>query len=353
MCSLFYLFDEDISSDDCNEPQLVEQLDSKISQPTAPHGKEGLLVVETEERVAETTVDGDETWRVEQITHIALPAVLVDQHEVALAHVCQELPPTDQLALHATETNHLLTEHEATSVTDSRGLPDALSLEVASIPLLEVYYKRQARQDPIQTKTSHLSSHSDQLTIAEAEEAMRNLIFCFSNDNVNTNILLNRDCPIASSMRGLLLGRKESDGATWEELWIARLEHQVPLISITFDDFTGKVCGVTYKSSVEALIPVQEAVDRLAKSTEVIVQFLCPVLRRKLFHIDGTLRRTLVEHMFDLFRKTSPVLFSEYSLDFDSHYRLIHNCLEFAFKNRYCRNVDAVNARSAMLKEKE
>jgi hypothetical protein len=367
MCSLFYLFNEDISSDDCNEPPLVEQIDYKISQLTVPHGKEGLLVVETdervveteecvvekEERVAATTVDCDESRPIEQLANIALPAVLVDQHEATLVHVCHELPPTDQLALQATETNQLISEHKATSVNDSRVLPEAMSVEVTSTPLVEVSYQQLTGQDPLKRKTSHLSSHSDQTAIAEAEEAMRDLISCFSKDNVNTNILVNRDCPIASSMRGLLLGRQKSDGATWEELWIARLEHQVPLISVTFDDFTGKVCGVTYKPTDEVPIPVQEAVDRVAKSTEVIVQFMCPVLRTKLYNIDGSIRRSLVEHLFNLSRKTSPVLFSEISLDFDSHYRLIHNCLEYASKHRYCRNVDAIKARSAMIKEKE
>ena len=357
MCSLFYLFNDDVSSsDDCNEPPLAVQPSSELSPHAATHFKEGLLVLETEEeRAAELTLDVDQSpRRLEQIDQNSLTAAApVDQHDGALPHVCQELAQTDQHDLHPTKTNHLLSEHQAAPITDSQhGQPDLMSLEEASTPILDVFSKRKASHDPLlQRKSSHLSSPADQLSLAQAEEEMRNLIMCFSKENVHTNILLNRDCPIASSMRGLLLGRNKHVGATWEELWIARVEHQVPLSSIMFDDLTGSVCGVTYKPSVEALIPVQEAIDRLTKSTEVIAQNLCPVLRMKLLHIDGTIRSKVVPRMFGLDRITSPVLFSKHSLDFDSHYRLIHKCLEYAVHQRYCRNVDASRARSAMLNE--
>jgi hypothetical protein len=188
--------------------------------------------------------------------------------------------------------------------------------------------------------------------VVEAEAAMRSLIVSLSNENVCSNILARRDCSTASSMRGLLLGRSKTDGASWDELWIARLQHQIPYISVTFDDSTGVVSGISFKPRDEVPITVTEAVDRLTKATEVIVQSLIPALRIKMLHKDGSFRRTLVEHMFNLQRKTTPVYYSTISVDYGSHCMLIQNCLENAVKKSSCGKKDALKAHLQMTKDK-
>ena len=188
--------------------------------------------------------------------------------------------------------------------------------------------------------------------VAEAKAALRSLIVGLGRDNINSNILVNRDCSIASSMRGLLLGRKITEGATWEELWIARLQHQVPFIGVTFDDSTGNASGIYFKPADEVPITVTEAVDRLTKATEVIVQCLLPAMRVKLLHNDGSFRRTLVEHLFNLNRKSALVIFSTITVDYESHCTLIQNCLEYAIGWPFCRNADAIKARLNLAQNK-
>jgi hypothetical protein len=182
--------------------------------------------------------------------------------------------------------------------------------------------------------------------VAHAENSLRDLMHCLDYQRVNSNILVKRDCPNASTLRGILLGRKVGVGATWDELWLARVAHQVPHIGLVFDDTTGRVSDVTFHPTVEVSITKTEALERLAKTTAIILKCWPPTLQQKMLRKDGMVNRTILGHLFDLHRRSNaPLVFSTVSVDYDTHYKLIQTCLENAVDYSYCRIKDACSAR--------
>ena len=106
----------------------------------------------------------------------------------------------------------------------------------------------------------------------EADESMKDLLSGLNQEKVNTNILVAKDCPTAAKMRGLLLGRKLGKGATWDELWIGRLEQQLPNIRVQFDDTTGQVTSFSYEHREEVAIRISDALERLSRITAVLLE---------------------------------------------------------------------------------
>lgn len=138
---------------------------------------------------------------------------------------------------------------------------------------------------------------------SHANELLKDLSSCLVRENVNANLLTNRDSPVAASLRGLLLGRKPNEGATWDELWIARLQHIVPFEEVVFDDCTGLVRELKYRPSEEVCFSKREAMIRLSGVTEVVIKHWPTTMQDKMRRKNGTLNNLLLEHLFNLSRR--------------------------------------------------
>ena len=184
---------------------------------------------------------------------------------------------------------------------------------------------------------------SNTLTIKDADDSLTDLIVGLTQEKVNTNILLIRDCPDAASLRGLLLGRRAPRGmATWDELWVARLEHMVPYIRVKFDDCTGQLISFAYKHSEELQIEKSVALERLSRRTAILLRAWPECVEKKMLNTDGSVDLSILKQLFNLSRtRKETVLFSDVSVDYHTHTRLIDRCLLNASTALRCRVDDA------------
>ena len=179
---------------------------------------------------------------------------------------------------------------------------------------------------------------------ARAKESFCELLACLGQDVVNSNILTKRNCPEAASLRGLLLGRKSGEGASWDELWLARLQQQVPNTEVTFNESTGLVTCINYKTTTEQPLSKSETIDILSSVSEVVLKHWPSELQLMMLGKDGKLNRTLLVHLFHLSRKKKLFYLSKVLVDYDTHWKLIQCCLTNAVGETRCRVIDARNA---------
>ena len=70
------------------------------------------------------------------------------------------------------------------------------------------------------------------LLTRQADELLNELTTSLLQRQIIDNVLLDMNCPQSSKMRGILLGRKQGAGASWDELWVGRLQEQVPYAGV-------------------------------------------------------------------------------------------------------------------------
>ena len=87
------------------------------------------------------------------------------------------------------------------------------------------------------------------LALAKAEHAYNKMVGAFHEGVTAVHLLLDDKCNEASNYRGLLLGRHWGTGATFDELYVARLKTDISQANIVFDVSQDVLCSVT--SSVE------------------------------------------------------------------------------------------------------
>ena len=105
------------------------------------------------------------------------------------------------------------------------------------------------------------------IALAHAEHAYNKLVCALHEGVTAAHLLLDDKCNEASNYRGLLLGRPWGTGATFDELYVARLKTDISQSNIVVDVSQG-VCSVT--SSVEHMNHDQVSLE-LSKILNVIL----------------------------------------------------------------------------------
>ena len=82
------------------------------------------------------------------------------------------------------------------------------------------------------------------IALAHAEHAYNKLVGAFHEGVTAAHLLLDDKCNEASNYRGLLLGHPWGTGATFDELYVARLKTDISQANIVFD-VSQDVCNVS------------------------------------------------------------------------------------------------------------
>ena len=177
------------------------------------------------------------------------------------------------------------------------------------------------------------------IALAHAEHAYNKLVCALHEGVTAAHLLLDDKCNEASNYRGLLLGRPWGTGATFDELYVARLKTDISQSNIVVDVSQG-VCSFT--SSVEHMNHDQVPLE-LSKILNVILVSYTDDVKKRFRN------KTVVNALFHVGKYQNKQV--QYNLkDHQISYILIRKMLDYCIANSPNWKVSPVLAKQAYTK---
>lgn len=160
--------------------------------------------------------------------------------------------------------------------------------------------------------------------LQNAKEHYRNLLNNFQEGYLAANTLFDKSSDESSNLRGLLLGRDDGVGATYDELWLARLQFDVPFAMVKYDLSTAKIVKDTDK-----VTSALDLVDQLGVSIGVILANHLPSSHYAMFCCGQKgINKSVVRTLHNIGKSETKFLLKDVVLDYQTRKTLIHLCVQ-------------------------
>ena len=131
--------------------------------------------------------------------------------------------------------------------------------------------------------------------LQKARQLYSNMLNSFQEGVRAANTLFDKDDEESAILRGLLLCREPGVGATYDELWLGRLQYEIKLSSLSYDLTSGEIV----KSNI-GVLTAANIVDNLAVSLDVILSQFRPDEREKFCKGKNTINLAVVRALHNI-----------------------------------------------------